>query len=122
MGPIPEDQTGVRALYHQAVEDGDAATLGAIERLLVVHAEWIEPADLASLRRERFALEAHELYQAIGIAEYAHDAVESALHAAASIVAERGRGLPNTDDGAEASLADDGLRRILISQFEEATA
>jgi hypothetical protein len=119
---LPGDQARVRELYREAIETGDTATTSAIERLPVVHDGQLPNDELAALRRERFAIEAPELHQAFEIAETAHAAVETALRAAVSIIADHGYDLPNPDDGDEATTGDDGLRRISISQFEEATA
>ena len=119
---LPDDQARVRDLYREAAETGDIATTSAIERLPVVHEGRLPRDDLDALRRERFAIEAPELHHAFEIVETAHTAVDSALRAAESIVADHGRGLPNPDDGDDASTGEDGLRRISVSQFYEATA
>jgi hypothetical protein len=119
---LQRGEAKVTALYREAAETGDTATTSAIERLPVVHEGQLPNDELATLKRERFAIEAPELHHAFEVAEDAHATVETALHAAESIVADHGQGLPDPDDSDEASTGDDGLRRISISQFEEVRA
>lgn len=117
---LPDDAAKVRELYREAVQAGDSATAGSIEKMPVVHDGRLPNDELASLRRGRFATEAPELFQAFEIAETAHSAVDSALGAAVSIIQDHARDLPDPDDGDEAAIDDDGLRRLSISQFQEA--
>lgn len=117
---LPEDNTAIKLAYNDALSRGDSKTMDAIESLPSVFDGALDEDTLTTLKRARMAQEAPEAFAAITTAEEVLHVVETATGIAAQCLQEISRGLSAPDDGADVKTGEDGLRRLSISQFQEA--